>query len=559
LVDSKLSCEDNSVENVSEDKIYSDVQQLLLAIDEYCNSKTLCISILSLLKQSKTVISSLIEENYVSSNALKQCQSDFACSTNTLNEQLEMLKKKDSEIFTMRSDFTILVDELKQIVNEKSNLENRLSQVTEELYSTTENHEQLLNKFEEQKEELNNMKSCSKVNLCADECISKEICEKTQTLSNDIKIIDGLENKLCDMKLQLKETVNLKTICDNQCKNLFIQNVELKNELEIEKNKNRKNIYNAENLYKRILKFEAVIKGFEVQNKLYIVEIAELKENKCIAEKKYNEIINELNLTIEQLRKELVTTKLKAEKYEQFLKNLSDEDKKYYEQQIKSLNNNIENLKTELKYYKTQYDSLMTKNLLNEKELSQFIEKIQLLQTREFELNKENEENKEHMSMLCTTVDALKRELEDTIQKNHVLTCQNRNLEATNVVHCEDIDKLNNTLVCVRKNESYVRKNLVVYKEKLVKADEEIENLNSEINYVQNKLDTTCVNLSSTEQKLHDTVLKLNEEICLKEKINDKYCNMVNCLTTNCNMEQSIKPTSLKSTECQYEIGDYCW
>ncbi|KAE9542371.1 hypothetical protein AGLY_003498 [Aphis glycines] len=550
-IDSKCSCDCRNSEKDCESKIYSDVQELLLAIEEYCNSKTLCISILTLLGQSKTTIISLIEENDINSNALKQCQNDLAYSMKQLNEQLDILKEKDSEILTMRSDFTILVDELKEIEKQKLNLKNSLNQVQEELCVKNENHEQLLNKFEEQKEELNNMKSCSKTKPCDDECISKEICEKTEALTNDIEIIDGLEK-------QLKETENSKIICENQCKNMCLKNEELENELEIEKNNNIKSSHNIENLCKRILKFEAVIKAIEIQNKSYIVDIAELKESKCVAEKKFNEIINELNSTIEQLRKELITTKLNNETYGKCLENLREVDKNDFEQKINELKNNIENLEIELKYYKSQHDSLLTKNLLNEKELSQFFEKIQLLQTREFELNKENEENKEHVSILCTTVDTLKRELEETIQKNNKLTCQNRDLEAQNTVHCEDIDTLNNTIVCVRKNESCVRKDLVVYKEALLKAEDTIVNLNSEIGLVQNELQTTCDNLNCTKQKLYDTEVKLKEEICLKKDINKKYSNMVQCLTTNCNMEQSIKPTSVKSTECQYEITDYC-
>lgn len=551
-IDSKCSCDCRNSKKDCESKIYSGIQELLLAIEEYCNSKSLCISILTLLGQSKTTIISLIEENDISSNALKQCQSDLACSTNKLNEQLDMLKEKDSEILTMRSDFTILVDELKEIEKQKLNLKNSLNQVQEELCIKNENHEQLLNKFEEQKEELNNMKSCSKTKPCDDECISKEICEKTEALTNDIEIIDELEK-------QLKETENSKTICENQCKNMCLKNEELENELEIEKNNNIKSSHNIENLCQRIFKFEAVIKAIEIQNKSYIVDIAELKESKYVAEKKFNEIINELNSTIEQLRKELITTKLNNETYGKSLENLREVDKNDFEQKINELKNNIENLETELKYYKFQHDSLLTKNLLNEKELSQFFEKIQLLQTREFELNKENEENKERVSILCTTVDTLKRELEETIQKNNDLTCQNRNLEAQNTVHCEDIDALNNTIVCVRKNELCVRKDLVVYKEALIKAEDTIVSLNSEIDSVQNQLQTTCDNLTCTKQKLYDTEVKLDEEICLKENINKKYSNMVQCLTTNCNMEQSIKPISVKSTECQYEITDYCW
>jgi len=55
-VDAENSCEDKSVEHVSEGEPYGDIQELLLAIDEYCNSKTLCNSILTLLKQSKSNI-----------------------------------------------------------------------------------------------------------------------------------------------------------------------------------------------------------------------------------------------------------------------------------------------------------------------------------------------------------------------------------------------------------------------------------------------------------------------------------------------------------------------
>jgi len=569
-VDSKCPCADkllleNSVEHVCEGQIYRNVQELLLAIDEYCNSKTLCISILTLLKQSKSNICNLIEENDISRNELAQCQSDLACYVNKLNLEIDKSKKKDYEICSMYSANTIMADGLKKISKEKLNLENRLKQLTEELCSKTKDHIELLNKCEEQKVELKSNESCSNIQICNDECISREVCEKKKTLKNKITIIDGLEYSLCDMKDQLIETEKLKIICQDKCKHLCIQNEELNNKLEIENYKNIKNCHKIDDLCKRIIQFEAVTKGLEMQNKTHIVEIDELKEAKCVTEKKFNEIIEDLYCTIQELRNELATAKLDTDNTEKLLKNINEEDKKCFEQKICLLKIDIGNLETELDFYKSQYDLIMTKNLLNEKELSKFNEMVQRLQTREFELNKENEENKEQVSTLCINVNVIKQKLEETIQKNNELTCHNDNLRAENDVKCQDIDNLNNTLICVRKNESCVRKDLIVHKEKLTKADEQIANLNSEISYVKCEFHKTCAKLTCMEQKLQNTECKLKEEICLKEEINEKYCNMVNCLTTNCDMKQSIKPTCI-SAGCQYDIsaddkqiGDYCW
>ncbi|XP_029341761.1 cingulin-like protein 1 [Acyrthosiphon pisum] len=434
----------------------------------------------------------------------------------------------------MYSDNTYMADALKKILKENSNLENRLQQVTEELCSMKKDHVELISD-------------------CNDECISREVCEKKKTLKNNIKIIDGLEYSLCDMKDQLIETEKLK---------MSIQNNELNNKLEIEND--IKNCHKIDDLCKRIIQFEAVTKGLEMQNKTHIVEIDKLKEAKCVAEKKFKEKIEDLNRTIQELRKELATAKLDSEKTEKYLKNEKDVDKKRFEQKICKLETDIENLETELKFYKSEYDSLMTKNLLNEKELSKFTEMVQRLQTREFELNKENEENKEHVSTLCKNVDVIEQQREETIQKNNELTDQNDNLRAENDVQCKIIEDLNNKVICVGKNESSVRKDLVVHKEKLRRADEKITNLNSEMSHVKCEFHKTCAKLTCTEQKLKNTESKLNEEICLKEKITEKYSNIVNCLTTNCDMKQSIKPICI-SAGCQYDIsaddkqiGDYC-
>ncbi|CAI6357149.1 unnamed protein product [Macrosiphum euphorbiae] len=554
----------NSVEHICEGQIYENVQELLLAIDEYCNSKTLCISILTLLKQSKSNICNLIEENHISRNELTQCQSDLACYVNKLNQEIDMSKKKDCEIYSMYSDNTIMAEGLEKILKEKSYLENQLQQVTEELCSKTKDNIELVNKCEEQKDELKSNESCSDIQICNDECISREVCEKKKTLKKNITIIDGLEYSVCDMKDQLIETEKCKIIFQDKCKHLSIQNEELNNKLEIENYNNIKNCHKIEDLCKRIIQFEAVTKGLEMQNKTHIVEIDELKEAKCVAEKKFNEIIGDLHCTIQELRNELDSAKLDTENTEKCLKNMNEEDKKCFEHKICLLKTDIGNLETELNFYKCKFDSLMTNNLLNEKELSKFSEMVQRLQTREFELNKENEENKEHVSTLCINLDVIKQQLEETIQKNNELKCHNDNLRAKNEVQCQDIDELNNTLICVRKNESCVRKDLIVHKEKLTKADEEIANLNSEMSYVKCDLYKTCAQLACTEQKLQNTECKLNEEICLKEEITEKYSNMVNCLTTNCDMKQSIKPTCI-SAGCQYDIsaddkqlGDYC-
>jgi len=58
------------------------------------------------------------------------------------------------------------------------------------------------------------------------------------------------------------------------------------------------------------------------------------------------------------------------------LKNINDEDKKCFENKIVLLKTDIENSETELNHYKCQHDSLMTKYLVNEKELSKSIEMV---------------------------------------------------------------------------------------------------------------------------------------------------------------------------------------
>jgi len=557
---------DNSVEHGSEGKVYGDVQELLLAIDEYCNSKSICISILRLLKQSKSNICSLIEDNSISRNELTQCQSDLAYYTNKLNKEIDLSKNKDSEILSMCSDLTFLAEELKKISKEKSNLENQLNQLNQELCSKAAECEKLVNQFEEQKEKLNNIQYCSSIKICDEECLLSEVCEKTHTLTDNITIIDGSEHDLYQIKKQLKETEQLNINFQDKFKLQNVENVDLKDKLEIETNNNINNCIKIEELHKQINKFEAVTKGLELQNKTHIVKIDELKREKCDVEIKFNKIIEDLYSTVQELRNELVTAKLDTEKTEKILKNINDEDKQFFENKIGLLKTDIENLKTELDHYKYQHDSLLTKYLVNEKELSKSIEMVKLLQTRELELNKKYDENKEYVLTLCGEVNVMKQQLEETVQRNNELTRHNNNLRAENDVQSQDIDELNIEIINIKKKESCVRKDLVVYKEKIAKADEEISKLNSEMSSVKCELHKTCANLTCTEKKIQGIKLKMNEEIHLKEQITQKYSNTINFPTTNCEMLQSIKPNFI-SAGCQYDIsaddkqiaGDYIW
>jgi len=118
-------------------------------------------------------------------------------------------------------------------------LEIQLNQLNEELHSKAVECERLGNQFEEQKKKLSNIKCCSNVKICDDECILREVCEKTHT--DNITIIDGLEHDLREMKKQLKETEQLNINFQDKCKLLNVENVDLKNKLDIETNNNIEN------------------------------------------------------------------------------------------------------------------------------------------------------------------------------------------------------------------------------------------------------------------------------------------------------------------------------
>lgn len=424
----------------------------------------------------------------------KKNQKKSECCFEKLNKEPEMPDDKDSELFRMKKDLSILSEKLNEISNHNNFLSCNLEKVTKDLLSKTMEYNELLKKSEELKEEFNNVKYCLNLRIDENKCIKREINEKNQIMEAGILIKQELEFKICNLKKKLKESEKLNNRGDNKCNDLVILNLKLENDLQKEKNDNCKKAIYIDDLSKKIYNLETIIKGIEGQKLLYTEEISKLKNDKCEAELK----LNKLNNMVKTQKNKLTITESELECTKESLKNKND----CQIQKIQQLEHNIENFKEKVQYYKDQHDILTNQCITNNKNLSESQKMIDMLET------KINEIVREHK----VTLDGLTHECDK--------------LKSENCNFLEKINVLNETIICVNNEENQVRKDLAVCNEKLLIAYDEISHFDLEIKCMNIKLKITTDKLICTERELEEIKWKLNNETILKDKTNEKYCSL---------------------------------
>ncbi|CAH1732409.1 unnamed protein product [Aphis gossypii] len=452
----------------------------------------------------------------------KHNQKKFECCFEKLNKEREMSDNKDSELFRIKRDLSILSEKLNEISNHNNFLNCNLEKVSKDLLSKTMEYNELLKKTEELKEELNNVKYCLNLRIDENQCIKKDINEKNQIMEAGILIKQELEFKICNLKKKLKESEKLNNKGDNKCNDLIILNLKLENDLQKEKNDSCKKTIYIDDLSKKIHNLETIIKGIEGQKLLYTEEISKLKNDKCEAELK----VNELNSIVKTQKNKLAIIESELECTKESLKNKND----CQIQKIQQLEHNIENFKKEVKYYKDQHDILTNQCITSNKDLSESQKIINMLETKINEIVREQKVTLDELTQEC---DKLKNE---------------------NCKFVEKINVLNETIICVNNEENQVRKDLAVCNEKLLIANDEISHFDLEIKCMNMKLKITTDKLTYTERELEEMKCKLNNETILKDKINEKYCSLkydYSCPQEKCQTADNNRFSNENLMSCQ--------
>lgn len=525
-----------------------DIEKLLSAIDIYCNSNCTCDPYRSMFERSKITICGLISENNTQTPSSKKYE-DMALSLKVEN-------------LTMTKEMSILVMKLEELISDKEVLETKIVSISHELYAKIEAENNLSKELKSSKEELLNMKYALDMRIEEKSQIMRELDEKIQIIEENIKIKVELEKQLITNENKLRESETLKNVCYTKLDELTANYKKVESELEQIKADNIEKTNCIDNLQKKVLELKTVIKASDIQRKNYEEEIEKLKEGYSSVECKSDKAVNELNITIETVRRELKFTKLELNDALECLRK-ADEEKESITNQKRVLEHDIENLMEQLKEYESQNDQLKKTNLINELEQKSLQNEINRLTCQLHEVTTENDELKNKIVQYIndieihqTTIARLKTincELEDKLQ------C----LEQKNCELVANIDELNALLVQAKKLEICARKDLMQCSQKLKIANDENENFDLEIKGVNKKLNETCEVLKCTEQKLKDAEFKIFEETRLKEQINEAYCKLKNA--TECNCGGQIKQSTtcneperesvcLKCTECQTDI-----
>jgi len=470
------------------------IQQLLREIEECCCSQEPSDPTNKLLEQLKSTICSLANEIEIHSLALKHNQENLKCCNEKLKVQQEISKNKDSELCRTKIDLSLLVDQLTQIVKHNQCLSCNIDEVSKDLFTRIMAYNTLLKKSEELKEELNNVKFCLNVRIEENKSIKRELREKYQVIEAGIIIKQELEFKLSNLENKLGKLEYLNNCCNKKCNDLTIQNLKVENDLKNEKNYNSKKAIYIDELSKQIHDLETIIKSIEGHKMLYTEEISKLKNDKCTAELK----LKELNSIIITQKNELVITRSELAYAEECLKNKND----CQIQEIQRLEHDCKNFEKEVQFYKVQHDLLTNKYLLSDKDLT---ESRKITKSLEFKIN---EMMREHNIIL------------DELSKK----CDNLKIE--NCTFLENINELNESIICANKRENHVRNDLATCNEKLSIANDEVSNCYLEIKCINTKLENATDKLTCIKRELEETKLKLNKETYLKEKINEKYCSI---------------------------------
>lgn len=491
----KYPCENELLPECKNKNIDScEIQQLLREIEECCCSKEPCDPTNKLLERSKTTICCLTKEIEIHSLASKHNQENLICCSERLKKEQELFKNKESELCSMKIDLSLLAEQLEQINKHNNFLSCNIDEVSEDLLLKTMAYNDLLKKSDEMKEELNNVKFCLNMRIDENKCIKRKLSEKYQIIEAGIIIKQELEFKLTNLENKLGKLEKLNYSCNKKCNDLIIQNCYLENDLKNEKNYNCKKAIYIDDLSKQIYNLETVIKGIEGHKMLYTEEISKLKNEKCEAEQK----INELNSTIKTQKSELVITRSELADAEKYLKNKID----CQIQKIQQLEHDCENFEKEVQFHKIQNEVLTNKCLLSDKDLSESQKIIKILEIKINAISKERD-------MIC-----------DDLSKE----CDNLRNEKCKL--SENINELNEKIICVNNKECQARNELATCNEKLSIANDEISNLHLEIKCINTKLEKATDKLTCIEHELEETKLKLRKETYLKEKINEKYCSI---------------------------------
>ncbi|XP_025203358.1 uncharacterized protein PFB0765w-like [Melanaphis sacchari] len=466
-------------------------QQFLNEIEEYYSKDQ---NNPKLLEKSKIIIHSLIEENKLQISAIKHHKEKFECCFEKLKEEKEMSKNKDSELYRMKKDLSFLSDELNEINKHNNFLSCNIDKVSKDLISKTIKHKELLKKSDELNEELNNVKYSLNLRIDENKCIKRELSEKIQIIEAGIIIKQELEFKLYNLEKKLEESKKLYDCCNNKYNDLILLNSKIENNLQNEKNYNCKKAIYIDDLSKKIHSLEIIITGIEDQKVLYSEEISKLKNDKCEAELK----LNELNSIKKKQNNELAITKSELAYTTESLINKNNSQIKKNEQ----LQHNIENLEKEVQSYKVQHDILTNQCILSHKDLKESQNIIQVLETKINEIVRENKMTLDELSQECDL------------------------LRSENCEFLKKINELNEQIICVNKEENHVRKELAACNEKLSIANDEISYYDLEIKCMNTKLEITTDKLTCTERELEEIKLKLNNETHMKDKMNEKYCSI---------------------------------
>eukprot|EP00102_Acyrthosiphon_pisum_P018106 XP_008189746.1 PREDICTED: cytadherence high molecular weight protein 2-like isoform X2 [Acyrthosiphon pisum] len=495
-VNTNYACEKESLPEYTNTNICScKIQQLLREIEECCCSQEPSDPTNKLLEQSKSTICSLAKEIEIQSLALKHNQENLKCCTEKLNVEQEISKNKDSELYRMKIDVSLLGDQLTQIIKHNHCLSCNIDEVSEDLLTRIMAYNTLLTKSEELKEELNNVKYCLNVRIDENKCIKRELMEKYQVIEAGVIIKQELEFKLSNLKNKLEKLEILNNCCNKKLNDLIIQNMKVENDLKNEKNYNSQKAIYIDDLSKQIYDLETIIKGIQDHKMLYAEEISKLKNDKCTSELK----LKKLNSIIITQKNELVITRSELAYAEECLKNKND----CQIQKIQQLEHDSKSFEKEVQFYKVQHDFLTNKCLLSDKDLT---ESRKIIKSLEFKIN---EITREHNIV----IDELSKECD--------------NLKIENCKFLENINELNESVIFANKKENHVQNDLATCNEKLSIANDEISNCYLEIKCINTKLENATDKLTCIERELEETKLKLNNETCLKEKINEKYCSIM--------------------------------
>jgi len=489
------ACEKESLPECTNTNIGScKIKQLLREIEECCCSQEPSNPTNILLEQSKSTICSLVKEIEIHSLALKHNQEKLKFCTEKLNVEQEISKNKDSELCRIKIDLSLLGDQLTQIIKHNHCLSRNIDEVSEDLLTRIMAYNTLLKKSEELQEELNNVKFCLNVRIEENKCIKSELREKYQVIEAGIIIKQELEFKLSNLEKKLGKLENLNNCCNKKCNDLTLQNIKVENDLKNEKHYNCKKAIYIDDLSKQIHDLETIIKSIEGHKMLYTEEISKLKNDKCTAELK----LKESNNIIITQKNELVITRSELAYAKESLKNKDD----CQIQKIQQLEHDTKNFEKEVQFYKVQHDFLTNKCLLSDKDVT---ESRKIIKSLEFKINTIM---REHNMIL----DELSKECD--------------NLKIENCTFLENINELNESVICANKRENHVRNDLATCNEKLSIANDEISNCYLEIKCINTKLENATDKLTCIERELEDTKLKLSKEKCLKETINEKYCSI---------------------------------